>query len=264
MLGSALAASALGAGIALDDNMVFRGMIAQPICCGSILGLFMGDLTLGATVGAVLQLLWLFDVPAGGFISIDYTSCAAIVTTLVFMSVQSGIPRPLALTAGLAFFTILGIAAGALSASLTKSLRKRNEAFVRRASLGLDEGRISAVWRNHLAALIPMFGKSFAVIFLPVLLGTLLLVPLLKHLSLDASPEGVVSWIEPVLVSAGIGIGVAALWERHCAIAILTSGAAAFFLVRYLEAFGQLKIGIILLACSLITLAWHRLVPNGN
>ncbi len=257
----AVAMSAVGALLSLDDNVLFRGMFAQPIVCGSILGLLFCDLRLGATVGAILQLLWLFDVPAGGFISIDYTSCTTISLALLLPLIQSGLTVKESLILGLPFFVLVGMLGGALSSHLTKRLRRFNEAIVQRAVRGIDNGKISSVWRNNTAALLPMFAKAFIVILASILAGRFVAFPLLRFFvkHCDVSVYGF--WVA-ALPAAGIGIGLSALREHRGIVFAGVSMAAALIIMRINVLSAPLAAVLVLLSCLIVFLVWRRLSPN--
>ena len=261
MLELALAMSAVGALLSLDDNVLFRGMFAQPIVCGSILGLTIGDLRLGATVGAILQLLWLFDVPAGGFISIDYTSCTTISLALLLPLIESGLTVKESLILGLPLFVLVGMLGGAVSSHLTKRLRRFNEVIVQRAVRGVDNGKVSSVWRNNTAALLPMFAKAFVVILVSILAGIFVAFPLLRFLlrHFDISVHGF--WIA-ALPAAGIGIGLRALREHHGIVFAGISMVAALIIMRINAHSAPLAAVSVFLSCLIVFLVWRRLSPN--
>jgi len=261
MLELALAMSAVGALLSLDDNVLFRGMFAQPIVCGSILGLTIGDLRLGATVGAILQLLWLFDVPAGGFISIDYTSCTTITLALLLPLIESGLTVKEALVVGLPFVVLIGMLGGALSSHLTKRLRRFNEVIVQRAVRGIDNGKISSVWRNNTVALLPMFAKAFIVILVSILAGIFVVFTPLRFLlrHFDISVHGF--WIA-ALPAAGVGIGLSAFREHRGIVFAGVSMAAALIIMRINSLSSPLAAVLVLLSCLIVYLVWRRLSPN--
>lgn len=72
--------SLAGALISLDRTAVFQSMIAQPIITAPIIGLILGDLSIGITIGAALELLWVCALPLGSYIPPD-ENLAAILTT---------------------------------------------------------------------------------------------------------------------------------------------------------------------------------------
>lgn len=257
----ALAMSAAGALLSLDDNILFRGMFAQPLACGSILGLMIGDLRLGATVGAILQLLWLFDVPAGGFISIDYTSCTTISLALLLPLIKTGLTLRESLLVGLPFFVLIGMLSGALSSHLTKRLRRFNELMVERAVCGVDNGRMSSVWRNNVAAILPMFAKAFVIILASILAGLSLESLLFRTIirDFDISVHGF--WLAS-LPAAGIGIGLSALRE-HRGIAFAGMSMAAALTIMRLRSLSEVPAAVlVLLGCLILFVVWWRLIPN--
>jgi len=261
IFGLALALSAVGALLSLDDNVLFRGMFAQPIVCGSIMGLLLGDLRLGASVGAVLQLLWLFDVPAGGFISIDYTSCTAVSLGMLLPLIKSGLNMTESLMLGLPFAVLIGMLGGAISSHLTKRLRRFNEVIVEKATRGVNDGRIASVWRCNTVALLPMFAKGFVVILLSILVGLSLEFHLVRFLVRHFGVHTHEFWIA-ALPAAGVGIGLRALGQRRGIVFASLSMVAALALMRVSALSVPLAAVLILMSCLVIYLMWHRLSPS--
>ena len=52
--------------LGLDTTIAFQVMISQPIFSCPILGWLLGDPLTGMEIGAMMQLLWLNNIPAGG------------------------------------------------------------------------------------------------------------------------------------------------------------------------------------------------------
>ncbi|HUT02286.1 MAG TPA: PTS sugar transporter subunit IIC [bacterium] len=260
LLKLAVLMSAAGALISLDENVLFRGMFAQPIACGSILGLLTGDLRHGVAVGAILQLLWLFDVPAGGFISIDYTSCTAVSTILMIVSLRAGMPEKTAYVLALPAFVLLGLLVGALSSHLMKRLRKFNEVLVERAIVGLEKGKLSAVATNNLMGLPLAFGQTFCLLLAATVGGGMLLVPVL--LKIAPRIHGTCPWLAVALLAAGIGIGLRGLGEHHSVLFSLLSMAAAFIMIRFKMLAPSLLAALVILSCLIIFLLWQGLRPD--
>ena len=252
--------SAAGALISLDENVMFRGMFAQPIACGSILGLLMGDLRHGVAVGAILQLLWLFDVPAGGFISIDYTSCTAVSTILMAVSLRSGMPQRAAYVLALPAFILLGLLVGALSSRLMRRLRKFNETLVQRTIAGLERGKLSAVTTNNLMGLLLAFCQTFALLVAATVGGGMLLVPSLVRIA--PAIHGTCPWLAVGLLAAGIGVGLRSLGEHRSLLFSFISMAAAFIMIRLKILAPSLVGAPVILSCLLIFLLWQGLRPN--
>ena len=55
----------IGGVLGLDRRAAFQLMISQPLVAVTILGAYFGDLPTGATIGAILQLLWMSCVTFG-------------------------------------------------------------------------------------------------------------------------------------------------------------------------------------------------------
>ncbi|MBN2566230.1 MAG: PTS sugar transporter subunit IIC, partial [Candidatus Eisenbacteria bacterium] len=57
--------SLLAGALALDETALLQLMISQPLVAGSLAGLATGDVALGLTIGATLQLVWIGVLPVG-------------------------------------------------------------------------------------------------------------------------------------------------------------------------------------------------------
>lgn len=80
MIFSILLSVVTGSLLWLDRVFVFQFMISRPIILSPILGLIMGNVTIGLIVGASLELLWLNAPPVGSYLPNDESFCAAAAT----------------------------------------------------------------------------------------------------------------------------------------------------------------------------------------
>jgi len=69
-----------GALLWLDRVFVFQFLVSRPIVLSPILGLIMGNVSVGLIVGASLELLWLNAPPVGAYLPEDESFCAAAAT----------------------------------------------------------------------------------------------------------------------------------------------------------------------------------------
>lgn len=80
MILSVVISVAVGALLWLDRVFIFQFMISRPIVLSPIMGLIMGDISIGLIIGASLELLWLNAPPVGAYLPNDESFCAVIAT----------------------------------------------------------------------------------------------------------------------------------------------------------------------------------------
>lgn len=107
--------------LGLDTTIAFQVLLSQPIFSCSILGWVMGDFQTGVEVGVMLQLLWLYIIPAGGSIFPEGNIASMITCVVVIQYHHLGMPNVVFVVA-----FILGIAMSYLGAQLTVIDRKLN------------------------------------------------------------------------------------------------------------------------------------------
>jgi mannose/fructose/N-acetylgalactosamine-specific phosphotransferase system component IIC len=102
MVVSVLAGSVLW----LDRVFLFQLMLSRPIVISPVVGLIMGNVSVGLMVGAALELLWLNAPPVGAYLPEDESFCAAAATpaaVLVSAHLSDASAAGLALLLGLPF-----------------------------------------------------------------------------------------------------------------------------------------------------------------
>lgn len=147
-----------GALIGLDRTAAGQFMISQPIVAAPLIGWMTGDAAAGLIIGAVLELLWVLDMPVGTFVPADTTIAAVSATAAATLATRGDVSVPV-----LGFCVLLSVGAGPLTMQADRVIRKWNAALPETgfARAGRDAGqRIS---RAHLAGLALFFLKSFAV-----------------------------------------------------------------------------------------------------
>ncbi len=89
-----LAAAAVGAIIGLDRTAFGQVMISQPVVAGPLAGWLLGDAGAGFIVGAVLELIWVLDMPVGTFVPADATIGTVSATAIAALSHPGGAGLP--------------------------------------------------------------------------------------------------------------------------------------------------------------------------
>ncbi|HNR50286.1 MAG TPA: PTS sugar transporter subunit IIC [Deltaproteobacteria bacterium] len=181
----------------LDRVFVFQFMISRPIILSPLLGLIMGNVTIGLLVGASLELLWLNAPPVGAYLPDDDSFCAAVATPAAICAsayMNDVSSAGFAITAGLPFAVVGRI--------LDTYIRNLNQDL-----LGLPpaQGIERAIGRAMGKALVRSY--LFALITLGICVGLLctsaiLIGPIMPH-----SVKTAFSYMP----MAGIAVGLAGL-----------------------------------------------------
>ncbi|MDI3312639.1 MAG: PTS sugar transporter subunit IIC, partial [Thermoanaerobacterium sp.] len=138
------------------DALSLQISIANPLTAGFVTGLILGNLPLGLTVGATLQLMVLGVATYGGATVPDFMSAAIIGTAFAIMSNQN-----------VEFAIGIALPIGLLLTQLDILARFTNVYFQHKADRYAENGDADGVARMNLMGIIP-WGLSRAI---PVFLG---------------------------------------------------------------------------------------------
>ncbi|HUI68624.1 MAG TPA: PTS sugar transporter subunit IIC [Nitrospirota bacterium] len=157
--------------IGLDRTAAGQFMVSQPIVAGPITGWMLGDVTTGLVIGAVLELIWVLDVPVGTFVPAD-ASIGAVSATAIAILGSGGTALPDVI----GFSILLTTAIVPLTMMIDVIARKKNSGLVEYA-LAPGEVVSRKLALAHLSGLVVFFMKSFILylIVLPAGLAALLL-----------------------------------------------------------------------------------------
>ena len=161
----------LGGLIGLDRTAAGQFMISQPIVAGPLTGWVLGDATAGLVIGAVLELIWVLDMPIGTFVPADATIGTVSATAVAALG-SAGVHR-LDL---IGFSILLTTVIVPITMKVDGIVRTRNSRLVDAAQCSpgeKDGGRLVA--RAHLTGLMIFFVKSFVLylLFIPAGLAAL-------------------------------------------------------------------------------------------
>ena len=143
----------VGAVLALDHALVGQFMLSQPLVVGGIFGWLLGDATLGLTIGALAQLLWLGMIPVGAHIPSEHTVTGGVAAAMTVWLTKDAAWDP----GGIAVLALaVSIPAGVLSRGLDIHTRRwANDRLARRAEAELQAGRHPSLGAIHVLALLP-------------------------------------------------------------------------------------------------------------
>lgn len=194
MNGTLLLCILLGAALWLDRVYLLQILVSRPIVMAPLLGLVLGEMTLGLVIGAALELIWLNAPPVGGFLAADESFCAAVAVPVG--GVAAAVLEPQA-AAGLALF--LSLPTAFIGRAIDTRIRRLNQGLLPETAL---EDRLSGVMFKALlrAFLMTMLALGLCA----VVLGGV------AHLLMQRLPSAAISALA-FLPTVGIIIGLAGL-----------------------------------------------------
>ncbi len=171
---SVIGVAVVGGIVGLDRTAAGQFMVSQPIVAGPITGWMLGNVTAGLIIGAVLELIWVLDMPVGTFVPANSTIGTIAATAIAVLGSRGSasldhIGFSILLTTGMVPVTMVGDIMG------RKWNSRLAEAVVAMPASREDIGRKLA--RAHLSGLATFFLKSFilCLLLVPVGLGATLL-----------------------------------------------------------------------------------------
>ena len=196
-----LLASLWGGLVAMDTTAAFQIMISRPLIASSVVGLLLGDFSLGFGIGLFLELLWLNELPVGAakFSEGNIGSAVgAAVGILATQETQRSVPS-------LVLALILAIVVAWIGGELVVLMRRINDFFYEKL---LNSPRLTfgLVTRIHLQGIFSAFIIGFLLMmFFVAVFGVWLFPWLISFIpvSLDES-------IQPA-GNAVLGVGCAIL-----------------------------------------------------
>lgn len=158
-------AALVGAFISLDRTAFLQIMISQPLVAGTLVGFSLGDPLTGLTVGSILELLWIGDVPMGSSVPPNETAAAVIATSINILTrdTLAAQPSPIQI---MVFSVLLSIPLAVFCQKVDIYVRGYNRRFVLNAERLLESRDFLRIGRENLKGLISFFVASFFSIFL--------------------------------------------------------------------------------------------------
>ncbi len=160
VLGIALVGSILG----LDRTAAGQFMVSQPIVAGPITGWMLGDPAAGLAIGAILELLWVLDLPVGTFVPANTTICTVSATAAAALGHPGG-----ASPADFGFSILL--------TTIMVPITMKADSLVRTLNSRLGDSVLASSGQNMGRALSRAQGKGLLFFFLKSFVLYCLLVP---------------------------------------------------------------------------------------
>jgi PTS system mannose-specific IIC component len=145
----------VGGLIGLDRTAAGQFMVSQPIAAAPLAGWLLGDAPAGLIIGAMLELIWVLDMPVGSFVPANATVSAVTATAVAALTCPGGAPRSV-----LGFSILLSVGTVPFTMMADTYVRTWNSRLVdaAHAITGADAAR--SLSRAHLTGLCAFFLKS--------------------------------------------------------------------------------------------------------
>lgn len=227
---------ALVAAFGYSNVVLGSSMLDRPLIISSLVGLVLGDLTLGIMVGATLELVWLGAFPVGASNPPDMVSGTIIGASFV---ISSG-SEP-----GTAVALAVPIATLVLMVSNLIMMLVIPQYNCRKADQYAKEGNVKGVERMHISAFLAFLIPLTFIVGVSYYLGSPIIADIVK-----AIPSFITHGLD---VATGIipAIGFAMLARM-----IMTKEVAAFFFGGFLlSAYLNVPVlGVALMACVIVAI----------
>ncbi|MBI5683175.1 MAG: PTS sugar transporter subunit IIC [Deltaproteobacteria bacterium] len=162
----AFIASIAGGVISLDRSAAFQIMISRPIVAGPLIGIVCGSLTIGIVIGAILELLWIGDLPVGGHIP-SHETAAVVIAVAIAASMKGVLPEK-----GLIGLCILMVIPFAVVCQKADELvRKFNKYYYFKTIESIESGSVSGVWRFNIMAILTLLVINILIFFIFIVSG---------------------------------------------------------------------------------------------
>lgn len=214
--------------LAVDERVGWQSTLSQPVISGAIVGLILGDFVTGATVGVVLELVWLSILPMRGMRKPDAVTGSIVgAGTACLLVKHTGDPRFVFMAALGAF---LGLVAGEVAGAFVRRLHRAREQRLGRIDVPSGD---RALQRKLLLYFFYSVGYVFAaeaVLVLVLLLPSVLLAEWVTGTVSQQFAAGAQWWIA-VVPTLGAGALVQMYWHRqHNRYLILCAGIVLILL----------------------------------
>lgn len=168
MLTKILLLSGIGGLLGLDVTAFLQSMVSRPIVICPVMGYFFGDVSMGVYMGILIELIWINQIPVGGWVIPDSAVAGVVASSvygLTFRDPAIGSVPIMALS------VIAGVSAGYIAGRFDVLMRKLNGVFVGRAVGRIKSGKCGGMGSTICACVASSFIKSSACCFVFIYAG---------------------------------------------------------------------------------------------
>lgn len=198
----------LGGIVATDTTAAFQVLVSHPLVACTLAGLVLGDLRVGLSMGVLLELPWLAEVPVGGA-RINEGNVGALVSATLAVVLSRAVSRP-----ELMFFVAIlwGIAVAFVGGRVIIACRRVNTLLLHRADAAAARGDIRGLSVCHVGAIALMAAAGVLLTWAGVLGGIAVLPPLIAVVPPSWDPAFALT--RAAVLGVGIGAVCALLLSR--------------------------------------------------
>lgn len=171
--------SVAGGVISLDRSAAFQVMLSRPIVAGPLIGIICGSLYTGVVIGAILELLWIGDLPVGGHVPAHETA-AVVIAVAVASSMKGVLPQKELI--GLSVLMVIPFAV--VCQKIDETVRKFNKYYYYRTMKSIENGSVSGIGRINMLAIASLFVTNTIIFFIFIvsgLIGIIHIYPLISE-----------------------------------------------------------------------------------
>ena len=199
----------VGGLVAFDTTVAGQFMISQPLISATLAGYLFGHPETGIFIGALMQLMWLKLIPAGGSAYLNGNLGTVAALSVFALSVHEIGASENAL---LLFALLYGMAASYVFGHLTVMQRNLNSYVIPFAHRAVDRGRIGTFQLIHISGALytGLAGALLSILF--AYTGYIIAINL---------PVQIYSWADPfaqygfyAFCGTGIGVVLSMVWDR--------------------------------------------------
>ncbi|MCR4440281.1 MAG: PTS sugar transporter subunit IIC [candidate division KSB1 bacterium] len=217
----------IGGVVASDTTAAFQVLISHPLVACTLAGLVLHDVPMGLTIGILLELLWLAEVPVGG-VRVSEGNVGALVSASVAIWLGRASNRPdVQLFAAVAW----GVMVAVIGGSVVTGCRRANVLLLHRADAAAARGDVAGVATCHVVAMALSFAAGALLTAVATVVGLWLLSKAIAVV--PASWDGAFGFTRAMLIGAGVGAVCMLLLSRRNVWAA-TAGLGAGLLYLYL------------------------------
>lgn len=198
-----LLVSFIGGIVATDTAAAWQIMISQPVVACPLLGWLLGDVYLGLTIGILLELPWLINIPMGGVHGAEGNLGAVVATSLSIYLKAAGVNTENIVIIVSILYSLLISRIGMV---LVDYVRLANNRLLHRADVAARQGDLSRISLLNLIGVFYSFLMGALLVGVGYWMGVLAVKPVAAfiHQQFD-SAFGLAKW-----GLLGLGVGAVA------------------------------------------------------
>ena len=164
---------AIAGGFLCLDRVFLQALISRPVVAGPIIGALLSDPYTGLLAGAFVELLWIDRMPIGTYIPPNDSAAAILITAgSILAGIKLGhLSQSLFVLAFLLFLPF-----GPIGKKVEFLIITSNDRLSRKAMEDAKAGNIKGISRRHIFGLWKIFLGNVILIFIPLLLGSAVLI----------------------------------------------------------------------------------------